>query len=142
MYYILYFLKRDDGLIDSDRKVRSFKTPKDLLNWVDRFKGDLEVDLVIKSEKEFQLAWKASLTDLSFSPGPGKKDKPKKGPGSKQKSPEEILENADEILEKAKEKAKESTGPKCSKCGGKITLWNKSGICGNCQQGKKTVSKK
>lgn len=133
MYYIIYFLKNDDGLIDSDRKVRSFKTPRALLDWADKFKGDLDVDIVIKSEKEFQLAWKANLTDLSFSPSPDEKEKKKKrGPYQKRKTPEEVLEKADAILEKNKK----SAGPKCTECGGKIALWNKTGICGNCQQGK------
>ena len=139
MYYIIYFLKSDDGLLDTDRKVRSFKTPRALLDWADKFKGDLDVDIVIKSEKEFQLAWKANLTDLSFSPSPDEKEKKKKrGPYQKRKTPEEVLEDADKMIEQAQR----STGPKCSECGAKIALWNKSGICGNCQQGKKTVKKK
>lgn len=138
MYYLLYFLKDKEGAIDPDRKVRRFETPDDLLEFVDQSRDQLEVERAIKTEKEFEIAWKANLTELSFTSKSDKPKRKKRGPYKKRRTPEEILENADKVIEGA-EKTLEK---KCSKCNAKIAVWNKTGICSNCQQGKKTKKDK
>lgn len=139
MFYLLYHLKDADGLINPNRLVHSFKEEKEVIQYVERNKNDIEIDRVIESEKEYFISWRANLIGMkiTINYGEEKKEPEKKSryirKGSLFKTPEEVLKRAD----KAIEQAKGAFEGKCSKCGGKIVSWNKSGICGDCQQGKK-----